>query len=311
MGTLHDVDHRQLASLVAIVEEGTFARAARSVGFTQSAISQQIASLEKSVGIAVFDRPKGPKPVELTPAGHILVDYARNVLHAATEMDGVLDRLRRGISGRLTIGTFQSVSSKMLPTIIGRMRIEVPDVDIRLTETDDQDRLLRGILADDMDLAFTIDLGDDPQLVVEVLGRDPFVVIAPVHEAVAGPVALADLNDRLLIGQPHDNSGQVMIDDRMRSAGLRPDYAYRLSDNAAVQSMVRTGMGWAVMPALAIDAADPLISVLTPDPPIPPRTMQLIRRADHTLTPAADTFARIAHETARELLAANDAVTTD
>jgi len=70
MITLHDVELRQLAALVAVVEEGTYARAAARVGFTQSAISQQIASLEKSAGITVFDRPKGPKPVELTPAGH-------------------------------------------------------------------------------------------------------------------------------------------------------------------------------------------------------------------------------------------------
>ena len=296
MITMHDVDLRQLAAVVAVVEEGTYARAAQRVGFTQSAVSQQIASLEKSAGITVFDRPRGPKPVELTPAGRLVLDYARHALDGATDIDTRLDRLRRGISGELTIGTFQSVSSRLLPNIIGQMRTEVPHVDVRLIETDDQERLVRGVLDNDMDLAFTIDQRPDPRIALDVLGHDPFVVIAPVAEATGTTVALADLNSKPLVGQPHNNSCQLMIDNRMRAAGLRPDYAYRLTDNAAVQSMVRSAMGWAVMPALAIDANDPLVTVMEPDPPIAPRVIQLIRRTDHTLIPAADTFARIAHE---------------
>ena len=307
MITMHDVDLRQLTAVVAVVEEGTFARAATRVGFTQSAISQQIASLEKSAGITVFDRPKGPKPVELTPAGHLVLDYARRTLANATEINARLDRLRRGISGELTIGTFQSVSSRLLPSIIGQMRAEAPHVDVRLVETDDQERLVRGVLDDDMDLAFTIDQHPDPRITVEVLGDDPFVVIAPAAEATGTTVSLEDLNTRSLVGQPHNNSCQLMIDDRMRAAGLRPDYAYRLTDNAAVQSMVRAAMGWAVMPALAIDTNDALITVMEPDPPIAPRTMQLIRRADHTLIPAADTFVRIAHDIAAVVLTRADA----
>lgn len=302
MVTMHQVDLRQLAALVAVVEEGTYARAAERVGFTQSAVSQQIASLERSAGVAVFDRPRGPKPVELTAAGHLVLDYARRTLDNATDIDTRLDRLRRGISGELTIGTFQSVSSRLFPSIIGKMRVEAPHVEVRLIETDDQDRLVHGVLDDDMDLAFTIDQESDHRIAIEVLGRDPFIVIAPAAEATGTTVALADLNNRPLIGQPHNNSCQVMIDDRMRAAGLRPDYAYRLTDNAAVQSMVRSQMGWAVMPSLAVDVNDPLIVVLQPDPPIPPRTMQLIRRADHTLIPAADTFTAVAHEVAAAVL---------
>lgn len=302
MLSMQDVNVRQLAAVVSVVEEGTFARAASRLGFTQSAISQQIAALERATGLPVFDRPKGPKPVTLTPAGRLLLDYAREALREAAEMDSSLDRLRRGISGELTIGTFQSVSSKLLPSIIGRMRAEVPDVDVQLSETDDQEHLRRAILNDELDLAFTIDLTCDARLHVEVLGEDPFVVIAPRDQTSDTAVSLADLNARPLIGQPHNNSCQLMIDKRLRDAGLSPDYAYRFSDNAAVQSMVRSGMGWAVVPALTIDAEDPRIAVLQCDPPIPPRTLQLIRRADHTLAPSADTFTQVAREVTCSLL---------
>lgn len=306
MFSMHNVDLRQLATLVAVVDEGTYARAAARVGFTQSAVSQQIASLEKSAKVVVFDRPKGPKPVELTAAGHLVVDYARVVLERATGLDAQLDRLRRGISGQLTIGAFQSVSSRLLPNIIGQMRSEVPAVEVRFTETDDQAQLLRGVVNDEMDMAFTFDHEPDPRISIDVLGHDPFVVIAPVDEATGPTVSLVELYSRPLIGQPHNNSWQLMIDERMRTAGLRPDYAYRLSDNSAVQSMVRSGIGWALVPALAIDTNDRLIAILEPDPPVAPRTIQLIRRTGRTLVPAADAFTRITHDVAAKTLAVPD-----
>ena len=153
MSALRDVDIRHLAALAAVVDEGSFAKAAAKLGFTQSAVSQQIAALEKAAGLPVLDRPRGPKAAQLTPAGKLLLGYAREMLARVEEMDDELDRLRRGITGRLVIGTFQSVSGKLLPSIIGRMRTEVPDVDIRLVETDDQSALLRGVMDDELDLA--------------------------------------------------------------------------------------------------------------------------------------------------------------
>ena len=77
---LRDLELRHLAALVAVADEGSFARAATALGFTQSAVSQQIAALEKVVGLPVFDRPKGPRPAELTPAGRLLLTHARRTL---------------------------------------------------------------------------------------------------------------------------------------------------------------------------------------------------------------------------------------
>ena len=285
-----------------MVEEGTYARAAERVGFTQSAVSQQIASLEKAAGVKVFDRPKGPKPVELTSAGRIVLEYARQALASASEVESELDRVRRGVSGVLTVGTFQSASTRLLPSIIGRLRALVPDVEVRVVEMDDQDRLVAGVTSSEMDLVFAIDQRPDSRLVVDVLGDDPFVVVAPVGEATGTSVRAEDLADRALVGQPHGDTCQLMIDDRLRAAGLRPEYAYRLADNAAVQSMVRSSLAWAVMPALAVEVADPGIVVLDLDPAVPPRTLQLIRRAHHTLIPAADVFIRLAHEVADGVL---------
>lgn len=302
MAELRDADPRQLAALVAVHEYGTFANAAGALGFTQSAISQQIAQLERNAGVQVFDRPKGPRPAELTPAGHALLGFARRTLTRYAEMDERLGLIRRGIAGRLTVGTFQSASAELLPNIIGQMRRGVPDVDIRLDETDDLDELVRDVLADETDMAFTVDLADDPRLTIDVLGRDPFVIIAPVDQATGPHTTPAEIDRHPLIGQPDSLTGQKMIDQRLIAAGITPEFAFRFQNNAAVQSMVRSGLGWAVMPSLAIDTQDPQIAVMQTDPPLPPREIQLIARVGRTLLPAADTFRAISVEVAATLL---------
>lgn len=300
--SLHDLEIRHLAALVAVADEGTFARAATALGYTQSAVSQQIAALEKAVGLPVFDRPRGPRPAELTPAGRLLLTHARRTLAGVDAAAEELDRLRRGVTGRLVIGTFQSVSSEILPGVVGRMRTEAPEVDIGLFETDDQSALVEGLLADELDLAFTVDVGDEDRISSELLGYDPFVVLVRAGEAPGAVATPADLSDHPLIGQPTGNVCQLLIDARLADAGIRPDYVFRSQDNGAVQGMVRSGMGRAIMPLLAIDPDDPGIEVLRLEPPIPPRTIQLSRRAGRSLPPAADRFAEIAREVGAEVL---------
>ena len=301
MPSIRDVELRHLTALVAVADEGSFARAAAVLGFTQSAVSQQIAALEKAVGLPVFDRPKGPRPAELTPAGELLLGHARELLGRVDVVGAELDRLRRGITGRLVIGTFQSVSARILPPLVGQMRAEVPEVDIGLFETDDQMQLVDGILSDELDLAFTVD-ADDPRIESELLGYDPFVVLARAGE-LPGPVATpADISDHPLIGQPGGNVCQLLVEQRLADAGVRAEYVFRSQDNGAVQGMVRSGMGRAVMPMLAIDPDDPGIDVLALDPPIAPRTIQLTRRTGRSLPPAADRFAELARDVSAGVL---------
>ena len=295
---MQDLELRHLAALAAVADEGSFARAAATLGFSQSAISQQIAALEKAIGLAVFDRPGGPRPAELTPAGELLLEHARSMLARVDVVADELDRLRRGITGRIVIGTFQSVSAQILPGVVGRIRAELPEVDIGLFENDDQDILIDRILADELDLTFSVDV-DDPRIESTVLGFDPFVVIAAVGDLTGPHARPEDLIDHPIIGQPPTNVCQSIIDRRLADLGVRPDYVFRSVDNGAVQGMVRSGMGRAVMPPLAVDESDPGIVVLPLVPSIAPRTIQLSRRRDRTLPPAADRFTAIAQAVAR------------
>ena len=137
------IELRHLLALQAVAEEGSFGRAARSLGYTQSAISQQIAALERIVGQQLIDRPGGPRPVTLTGAGSLLLTHARaiNARLAAAQAD--LDSFGNGDSGPLSIGTYQSVGARVLPTLLRDFRAEWPKVDVRLVESARRPRAAR------------------------------------------------------------------------------------------------------------------------------------------------------------------------
>jgi len=96
---MSEVELRLVATLAAVADEGSFGRAAARLGYTQSTVSQHIASLEKAVGGAVFDRPGGPKPVRITPLGAVLLDHGRELLRRADVMSDAVERFRAGTAG--------------------------------------------------------------------------------------------------------------------------------------------------------------------------------------------------------------------
>lgn len=295
---------RHLLALDAVASEGTFARAAEQLGYTQSAVSQQIASLERAVGEQVFDRPGGPKPVELTPYGAALLDGARDLLARIDALSTELDRFRAGNAGRLTIGTFQSVSSAILPRVLGRFRAARPDVDLQLFETDVDAVLEEHLERGQCEVSFLVDAVVDPdrtEFEIRHLLIDPFVLIARPGQFPAGPVAIDALVDESLIGQ-HQSSCQVINEAGLRAAGLDPTYVFRSNDNGTVAAMVRAGMGVAVMPLLCTEPEDPRTTLHPLDPPIPGRRVSIAWRAGRTLSPAARAFIDLTTEVCAGLL---------
>ncbi|MBI4934504.1 MAG: LysR family transcriptional regulator [Actinobacteria bacterium] len=288
---LRDVEIRQLRALQAVAEEGSFGRAAERLGFTQSAISQQIAGLERAVGAKVFDRQGGPRRAELTPTGTVLLEHAGMVLEQLRTAEDNLRSLRAGEVGRLLVGSFQSISVNVLPEVIGRLRGERPGLAVRAIENDENDELVAHLLADELDLSFLVGMPDHEGIEAVPVLVDPFVLVSRAGcQPIEDP---ADLNDVAMIGQPAC-ACQLSIDDALRRFGVEPDYVFRSNDNSAVQAMVRAGMGCAIMPNLAVDRNDPGVLVTHLDPPLPPRIVVLARRRGRTLIPAADRFIELA-----------------
>jgi DNA-binding transcriptional LysR family regulator len=296
MQQLRDLELRHLAALDAVATEGTFGRAAVRLGYTQSAVSQQIAALERLVGGALFDRPGGPRPVELTPLGKLVLGHARDVIARVEATGDAVARFLSGEVGRIDIGTFQSVSNVLLPAIVQRLRGDYPNVDIRLFEHEDHDAGAQAVLAGELDLSFVIGHRSG-NLETVLLLDDPYVLVTRPGELPDGPYQTAGLNGVSLVGYPPSGC-QDDIENGLRACGADPTYVFRTYDNGAQVAMVKAGMGWAVMPLLAINTRDPEIDLRSLSPAIAPRQICLVWRRDRTLSPVAARMVDIAVEVA-------------
>lgn len=294
-----DLSLRHLAALVAVHEEGSYRAAAERTGFSQAAITSQIAALEKAVGASVLHRPGGPRPAVLTPIGHEVLDVARDLLATADLLDRRIALLRDGSWGRLAIGTFQSVSARLLPAVLGELRGERPQVEVSVLESNDNDVLVRALRSARLDVSFLVGPVEAPGLTVREVVRDPFVAVVPVDDPAHGALSVRDLGERPLIG--HDGCAcHELAEQGFAAAGVHPTFAFRSNDNAAVQAMVRAGIGTAVMPALSVDPRDPGVRLLAIEPPLPTRSILLAHVQDRP-PPTALEFVARAHEAAARL----------
>jgi DNA-binding transcriptional LysR family regulator len=214
-----------------------------------------------------------------------------------------LDRFRAGHSGRLTVGTFQSVSSAVLPMVLGRFRALHPDIDVHLFETDVDEELEAHLERGQTEVSFLVGRGSEPSqsgFESRLLLTDPFVLIARPGQFPPGPVSLDVIADEPLIGQP-PNSCSLLNEAGLRSAGLDPSYVFRSHDNGTVAAMVRAGMGVAVMPLLCTEPEDPRTALHPLDPPIPGRQVSIAWRSGRTLSPAARAFVDLTTAVCAEL----------
>lgn len=298
------IELRHLQAFRAVADQRSFGRAADVLGYTQGAVSQQVAALEKVVGMPLFRRPGGPRPVEITEAGRMLMGHADEVFGVLRRAADDLAGLRGGTRGRLGVGAFQSVSVRLLPEVVQRLSSELPDLELDLFEADDHDVLLQRLHARSLDAVFLIDgVVEHPWRQVELM-VDPYVAIAPIGSHPAGePIALEEIARHPMIGQPENDMCHSRVLDAMRVHGHSPRVVFRSADNSTVQAMVRAGRGYAIQPQLCIDANDPGIVVAPIDPPVPPRRIVLIWRDDPDVPPAVHRFVELAAQVAKEISA--------
>src|SRR3954464_10227449 len=149
------VEVRHLAALQALAQEGSFGRAARRLGYTQSAVSQQIATLERIVGEQLVERPGGPRPVYLTGAGELLRGHADSIVARLQAAQADLHALQAGERGTLRVGTFQSVGARVLPEVMRRFAASWPQNEGALGGLDD-DTVVSAIERGEIDVGFVL-----------------------------------------------------------------------------------------------------------------------------------------------------------
>ena len=267
-----DLEVRHLQALVAVAEAGTFGKAAEVLGYTQSAVSQQIAALERVAGTPMFERPGGPKPVRLTTAGTLLLEHARRVLATLGVAAAEIEEVARGERGRLRVGLMQSVGTKILPGVLTRFTTERPEVEFVLHEAHDAEDLLAMVASHDLDLAFGADLHPVGPFTTQQVLEDPFVVLVPNKPEWRdhGPMTIAEIARHPLVGNRNPScQGQALL----AFGDHEPNFVFNSDDNTTIQSCVAAGLGISLAPMLTIDLTDPTTTIVDVEPPVPPRTL--------------------------------------
>ena len=286
------VELRHLAALEALASEGSFGRAAVRLGYTQSAVSQQIATLERIVGEKLVERPGGPRPIALTEAGRLLLRHAESIVARLQAAQADLHALRSGAAGTLRVGTFQSVGARLLPEIVRRFTATWPAVDVVLEEKDDEE-IERALERGELDVGFVLlPTHDAPLETVELL-RDRYVLVTRSDSPLAhGPITLEDVGAEPLVGF---RSGRSMepLEAALHGAGIELRFRFRSNDNPTVQGLVAAGIANAVMPLLTVDERDFRIAIRDL-PDVPPRVIAIARHRDRYHSPAARAFVETA-----------------
>ncbi|MEV6756293.1 LysR substrate-binding domain-containing protein [Streptomyces sp. NPDC051214] len=248
-------DSRHIRSFHEVVRTGSYSAAARSLGYTQPAITQQMKALERSVGTVLFTRVG--RRMRLTEAGEALSRHAGIILgniNAAQQQMNAITGLR---TGRVRICAFPSANATLLPEALSRLAVSHPGVRVELQENEPPESLQRLVDGDcDITLAFHYPgLHEDvPDEVMEIpLMEDQLTVLMPSRHPLARrrSVRLVDLaGERWIAGCLRCRANFL---HECAEQGFTPDIAFTTDDNLVIQSLVAEGLGIAMMPGLVLD----------------------------------------------------------
>jgi DNA-binding transcriptional LysR family regulator len=275
--------------LEAVGRTHSFVAAARELGYTQSAISQQIARLEEAVGQRLVERPGGPRPVALTEAGTLLLRHADAIVAQLDAAQADMAALGEGAAGVLRVGIFQSVGARILPALLRRFREEWPLVEVRVREETDAADLVRLLEHGELDLTFAqLPLPDGPFEWHEIL-RDPYVLVVPARDELAARETAPPLRE--LAGLPLVTWRQLG-EPETYLRGRVPDLniVFRSDDNGTLIGLVVEGLGYAVVPQLVVNPRNPAYVALPFGNRIPPRQLAIVWHRDRYRSAAADAF---------------------
>jgi DNA-binding transcriptional LysR family regulator len=284
------VELRELRALVAVADRGSFRDGAASLGYTQSAVSHQIAQLERAAGTVLFTRPGGRGRIALTAAGEAAYRHARRALAEVDALDAALGATRRGDRAVVRVGVFQTAAAELLPTALALLREEWPGIEVVLSQTDEDPRTVEWIAQGRLDLALRINQESDERIEVIRLFDDPWVILTRRDSELAGVDQPSfDLLDGADVVAWTTGWGiQGELEAAWRRRGIRPHIVYRTDDNLALQRLVAAGLGHACIGRLAAErAVEPSLTWLQPLESLTPRVVSLCHPRTRDLAEAA------------------------
>jgi DNA-binding transcriptional LysR family regulator len=285
----------RLRTLCSIAAHGSFSRAAEQLGYTQSAVSQQIAALEHEVGLTLLNR--AVRPVALTDAGRLLVAQAEPVLEHLAIAAAQLDAIRGLRAGGLRLAAFGSAFATFLPTALAQFRARHPEVDLEPLEAE-PGAALSMLRKGEVDLAIVYRFGDDRAdqeengLELTHLLDDEQRAVLPARHRLAArkAVSVKDLEKEAWIVPYADGPAadyRDMIERLCADAGFTPTIALATDDLQAVQALVAAGLGIALMHDLTMPVRRQNIVVRPLRGPRLTRPVAAVTAANRRSPPAA------------------------
>jgi DNA-binding transcriptional LysR family regulator len=294
------LDVRQLAAFTSVAEMSSFAAAAHRLGYTQPAISHQVATLERVVGYRLFERGRGRSAVTLTEAGKLFrahLDLLGPQLSAAR---ADLETLAAAGGGVVRVGAFQSISARIIPALVDKLAATTPNLTVELTEGADETELLHHLANAELDFAFTIlPISDSRFTAVELL-EDPYF-LAGSEGTVPAIETLRDLENEQLVASRSCRSSE-MIDAQIRGSGVEPHYVFRTDDNLALAGLLQRGLGLAFVTRLILDTLGDGIDAMPVGHLIPPRRIAVAWSASRQHLPVRQQFLDVARATCADLV---------
>lgn len=281
-------------AVVKIVETGGFTRAAKELGYTQSAISQMVRSLEEELGTVLFVRSK--KGIVLTPDGNQLLPYIRNIYHAARELEEKRKEMEGIQNGTIRIGTFASVSCHWLPGLMKRFKEQHPKVSFELYQGDYT--AIEQLVKDG-----SVDFGlinpeavRDTELKTLPLKRDPMLAVLPKDHRLAENrrVPMEEIAREPFILLEEGSLSEPL--EYFRSHGISPNVQYIVHDDYTIMAMIEKGLGVGILSELILARVNYRIAVRELEPALA-RTIGLVYKDKKILPIASRRFLNCLIET--------------
>jgi DNA-binding transcriptional LysR family regulator len=250
------LDVRRMRVLREVALKGSFSAAAESLSFTQSAVSQQVAALEREAGAVLVER--SARGVRLTDAGEAVVRHAEGILAKLAEAESELEAIAGLRGGRVRMSAFESVAGTIMPVAISRFAQQHPGVELSMALME-PDVAVAALRAGDIDIAMTVGAGkpgdrEGDGVTHTHLLEDPLYLVLPQHHPLAHKrgVRLADLAGEPWIGgEPNCECTRVITNACVRS-GFDPRIAFETDDYRAVQGFVAAGVGVSLIAELGL-----------------------------------------------------------
>ncbi len=294
---------QRLKVLIEVASRGSFSAAAEALSYTQSAVSQAIATLEAEIGVTLIERDR--KGVRPTPAGAALVGHAEGILVQLESAEAEIAAIAGVRGGRLRMASFPTAGATLMPLAVATFRERHPDVSLTLAEGEPEEIVPR-LRTGEFDLALLFEF---PGLTERIwaglrsvmLLEDPMYVALPADHPLVGKPALslADLSGEDWVQTSASSPCARHVVSSCLAVGFEPNVTFESDDYETVQGLVAAGVGVALIPRLALTRVHPGILVRSLAPRSPARKVVAATVGGPGVAPAAKTMLRVLEDAAR------------